>query len=40
MIRHAVTAWLLNLFGVDAEPVGLGPEVADQYVAKVEIASK
>ena len=40
MIRHAVTAWLLNLFGVDAEQVGLGPEVAGEYVAAVDIQSK
>ncbi len=40
IIRHAVTAWLLNLFGVDSAPVGLGPEVADQYAQKVTIESK
>ena len=40
IIRHAVTAWLLNLFGVDTTPVGLGPEVADQYGTKVTIDSK
>ncbi|MEY4176088.1 MAG: hypothetical protein RI900_3253 [Actinomycetota bacterium] len=40
MIRHAVTAWLLHLFGVDAEQVGLGPEVAAEYVAAVDIQSK
>ena len=40
IIRHAVTAWLLNLFGVDATPVGLGPEVAGEYATPVTIDSK
>lgn len=38
VIRHAVTAWVRALFGVDPEPVGLGPEVADAYSVSVEIA--
>lgn len=38
MINHAVTSWLRSLFGIDNEPVGLGPEVADAYVVPVEIA--
>ncbi len=37
MINHAVTSWLRSLFGVDSEPVGLGPEVADAYAVPVEI---
>lgn len=37
MINHAVTSWLRSLFGVDNEPVGLGPEVADAYAMPVEI---
>jgi hypothetical protein len=37
IVRHAVTAWIRALFGVDAEPVGLGPEVADAYSVAVEI---
>jgi len=40
IVRHAVTAWLRQLFGDDATPVGLGSEVADQYPTPVEIASK
>ena len=40
IINHAVTAWVRNLFGVDAEPVGLDASVADQYATPVEIQSK
>jgi fermentation-respiration switch protein FrsA (DUF1100 family) len=40
IIRHAVTAELRYRFGIDAEPVGLGVEVADQYAVPVEIAEK
>jgi dienelactone hydrolase len=40
VINHAVTSWLRSLFGVDAEPVGLGPEVADRYSVPVEIVVK
>lgn len=40
IIRHATTAQLLNWFGVDAEPVGIGPEVADAYDVAVEIQVK
>jgi dienelactone hydrolase len=40
IIDHAVTSWLRSLFGIDAEPVGLGPEVADDYVVPVEIVVK
>ena len=40
VIRHAVTAELLHRFGIDADPVGLGVEVADQYDVAVEIDQK
>lgn len=40
IIRHATTAQLLHWFGVDAEPVGIGPEVADAYDVAVEIQVK
>jgi len=40
IIRHAVTAWLRQLFGIDTAPVGLGTDVADQYATPVEIATK
>jgi len=37
IIRHAVTAWIRALFGVDAEPVGLGADVAGEYPVAVTI---
>lgn len=37
IINHGVTSWLRSLFGIDPEPVGLGPEVADAYAHPVEI---
>lgn len=40
IIRHAVTAWMRWQAGIDAEPVGLGPEVADAYATPVQIDSK
>lgn len=40
IINHAVTAWMLHLFGVDEEPLGLGAEVADRYETPVTITSK
>ena len=40
IINHAVTSWLRSLFGIDAEPVGLGPSVADAYAVPVEIVVK
>jgi dienelactone hydrolase len=40
IIRHAVTAQLRFWFGADAQPVGLGPEVAAQYELPVVIESK
>ena len=38
LIKHAVTAQIRFWFGDDAEPIGIGPEVADQYELAVEIA--
>ena len=40
IVEHAVTAFLRNLFGVDPEPVGLGPDVAGEYAVPVEIEQK
>jgi hypothetical protein len=40
IINHAVTSWLRSLFGVDSEPVGLGPAVAGSYVTPVVIEVK
>jgi dienelactone hydrolase len=40
IIRHAVAAELRYRFGIDPEPVGLGPEVSDQYVVAVEIQER
>jgi len=40
IIRHAVTAQLRVWFGIDASPVGLGPEAASAYSLAVEIAEK
>lgn len=40
IIKHSVTAWLRALFGVDAAPVGLGPEVEGEYAVPVEITEK
>lgn len=40
IIRHAVTAQLRYWFGLDPQPVGLGPEVAAQYALPVVIESK
>jgi predicted dienelactone hydrolase len=40
IIRHAVTAWLRNLFGADPTQVGLGTDVAGLYAAKVTVSSK
>ena len=37
VIRHAVTAWIRNQFGIDATGVGLGREVAGAYPVKVTI---
>ena len=40
IIKHAVTAQILNWFGVDAEPVGLDDSVAGAYDLAVTIDSK
>lgn len=40
MIRHAVTAWIRNVVGVDAEPIGIGPDFADAFAQPVEIAER
>jgi predicted dienelactone hydrolase len=37
VINHAVTSWLRSLFGIDAERIGLGPEVAGEYPVAVDI---
>ena len=37
IIRHSVTAWLRNLFGVDPEPLGLDSSVADSYELKISV---
>ncbi|MBK9178230.1 MAG: hypothetical protein IPM45_01420 [Acidimicrobiales bacterium] len=31
IIDHTTTAWLRALYGIDPEPVGLGPELAEAY---------
>jgi predicted dienelactone hydrolase len=40
IVDHVVTSWLRSLFGVDPRPVGLGPEVADEYPIDVTIETK
>jgi hypothetical protein len=40
IVQHVVTAFLREAFGEDAMPVGLGPEVADQYAVPVTIEEK
>jgi hypothetical protein len=40
IIRHAVTAWLRALFGIDPAPVGLGADVEDEYAVPVAIQTK
>ena len=40
IIRHAVTAWVRALFGIDASPVGLGTDMADAYSQPVEIVER
>lgn len=40
IIRHAVTAWLRNLFGIDSVPLGLLPDtegLTDAYELKVSV---
>lgn len=38
LINHGITAWLRHLFGVDADPVGLGAAVSNAYGVAVEVA--
>jgi len=40
VIRHVVTAWVRHALGVDADPVGLGRDVADSYPVEVQIEAK
>ncbi len=40
IIQHAVTAWFLQLFGVDATPKGLDASVSDSYAVKVTIEQR
>lgn len=40
VITHGVTAWIRALFGVDAEPIGIGPEVADVFAVPTVIEQK
>ncbi|MFM8971058.1 MAG: alpha/beta hydrolase family protein [Actinomycetota bacterium] len=40
IIEHAVTAFVRNAFGIDAEPVGLGPDVAGEYSVPVTIRER
>ncbi|MEZ5247961.1 MAG: hypothetical protein R2713_01710 [Ilumatobacteraceae bacterium] len=37
MIRHGVTAWTRALFGIDAEPIGIGADYADAFAQPVRI---
>jgi dienelactone hydrolase len=40
IIDHVVTSWLRNLFGLDQQPIGLGPEVANEYAVPVRIEER
>ncbi|HEX5945381.1 MAG TPA: hypothetical protein VFY82_03860 [Acidimicrobiales bacterium] len=40
VVQHVVTAWLRQVLGLDAEPVGLGPDVAGSYPVDVQIDTK
>jgi len=40
IVRHAVTAWLRHLFGVDAQPLGIATVPAGTYPVEVEVAAK
>ena len=40
IIDHVVTSWLRNLFGIDQVPIGLGPEVANEYAVPVRIEER
>lgn len=38
IVRHAVTAFIRHIVGIDGEPVGLGPDVAELYEVPVSIS--
>ncbi len=40
VIRHAVTAWIRHTLGIDDDPVGLGPDVADENPVPIEIVER
>lgn len=40
IIRHGVTSWLRWQLGLDAEPVGFGPEVADAFELPVTVVER
>ena len=40
MIRHAVTAWINQLFGIDDVPIGITPEFADAFAQPVLIEQR
>jgi dienelactone hydrolase len=40
VINHGVTAWIRQLFGVDAAPVGITPDYATAFAVPVEIVTK
>jgi hypothetical protein len=40
VVRHVVTAWLRQALALDAEPVGLGPDVAGSYPVAVQVETK
>ena len=40
IINHAITAWLRNLFGVDAKPLGLDASVAKSFSLSVQIEER
>lgn len=40
IIRHAVTSWLRNLFGIDAKPIGLDQSVGAAYPLAIDIEKR
>ena len=40
IIDHAITAWFLNLFGIDAKPKGLDTAVTNSYAVKLTIEQR
>ena len=40
IIRHVVTAWFRELFGIDATPIGLSSDVAGEYSVPVQIEER